>query len=228
MKKLVVLLSAILLTACGTTQYNAEYNRQEKLATQAIDKAPDWMSQLPKSESTVFENGTAIHPDFAMADLMAKTMAYAKICTAAGGTVRQQTKMYGNDLGTSVEMAVRSLCPDVDITGVKTMEMKHVAEGNRIRTYVLVALPTGHNNVLKMSKDSRDRAPKAFKELDEITTGKPSPVTQPQSKSNNKVETVPTTSGEVKLLDVDNEAYKQQRAEALEKPGAVIVQTTVQ
>ena len=223
MKKLVVLMSAILLTACGTTTYNAEYSRQEKLATQAIDKAPDWMAQLPKSESTVFENGTAVHPDYAMSDLMAKTMAYAKICTAAGGSVRQQTKMYGNDLGTSVEMAVRSLCPDVDITGVKTVEMKHVAEGNRIRTYVLVALPTGHNNVLKMAKDSRDRAPKAFQELDEITTGKPSPVAKPQTKS----ETVPTTSGELKLLDVDNEAYRKQRAEALQKPGAVVGQLTV-
>jgi hypothetical protein len=38
---------------------------------------------------------------------------------------------------------------------------------------------------------------------------------------------VPTTSGEVKLLDVDNAEYKQKRDEALAKPGAVIGQTVV-
>ena len=39
--------------------------------------------------------------------------------------------------------------------------------------------------------------------------------------------TVPTTGGEVKLLDVDNAEYRQKRDEALAKPGAVIGQTTV-
>jgi hypothetical protein len=39
--------------------------------------------------------------------------------------------------------------------------------------------------------------------------------------------TVPAAGGEFKLLDVDNAEYKQRRAEALEKPGAVVGQTTV-
>jgi hypothetical protein len=39
--------------------------------------------------------------------------------------------------------------------------------------------------------------------------------------------TVPTTSGELKLLDVDNAEYRQKRAEALQKPGAVVGQTVV-
>lgn len=230
MKKLVILLSAVLASACSTTYQSAEFAQQRKMATQAVEQAPNWMAQLPKSESSVFENGTAIHPDFAMSDLVAKTMAYAKICTAAGGTVRSQVKMYGNDLGTSVEMAVRSMCPDVDITGVKTVEMKHVAEGNRIRTYVLVELPIGTNNILKQAKDARDRAPKAFRELDAITSGQPVPVDKPKSKpkADNDAETVSTTEGTLKLLDVDNEVYKQKRAEALKKEGAVIGQLTIQ
>jgi hypothetical protein len=39
--------------------------------------------------------------------------------------------------------------------------------------------------------------------------------------------TVPTTSGELKLLDVDNAEYRQKRSEALQKPGAVVGQTVV-
>jgi hypothetical protein len=47
--------------------------------------------------------------------------------------------------------------------------MKHVAEGNRIRTYVLVALPLGSKNIAKSTKDIGNRSGDAFKELDGIT-----------------------------------------------------------
>jgi hypothetical protein len=47
--------------------------------------------------------------------------------------------------------------------------MKHVAEGNRIRTYVLVALPLGSKNVAKSAKDIQNRSGEAFKELDNVT-----------------------------------------------------------
>jgi hypothetical protein len=40
-------------------------------------------------------------------------------------------------------------------------------------------------------------------------------------------ETVKTGTTELKLLDVDNVEYKQKRAEALIKPGAVIGQMTI-
>jgi hypothetical protein len=131
------------------------------------------MSKLPKESGVIYENGTAVSSDFAMADLKAKTIAYTKICTGAGGKVRSQMKMYRADNeGASVEQSeliARSICPDVDITGVETVEMKHVAEGNRIRSYVLVALPMGSKNVMKSTKDIQNRSVDAFKELDSIT-----------------------------------------------------------
>lgn len=217
-----------MLAACGSNpakQAQVDYERQEKLVTQSVDKAPEWMFKLPKSPNAVYENGTSVSLDFSMADMKAKAIAYAKICTAAGGRVRSQTKVYRADNeGASVEqseMVIRSMCPDVDITGVETVEMKHVAEGNRIRSYVLVALPIGAGNVMKSTKEAKERAPEAFKELDEVTTGKKSEA--PAKKS----DTVSTNEGEFKLLEVDNEAYKQKRAEALEKPGAVVGQVTV-
>lgn len=193
MKKLAVMLSlTAMLGACSTTQPVASkqdvapvYTNPVVANTQsAVMQAPEWMTKLPKSANAVYENGTATSSDFGMADLKAKTMAYTKICTAAGGKIRSQMKMYKSDTGEasteSTELAVRSLCPDVDLTGIETVEMKHVAEGTRIRTYVLVALPTGAANVLKTNKDNVRRAPDAFKELDEITTGKVSAVGEPK------------------------------------------------
>jgi len=170
----------LVLSACGTSPVNQsqnqradDYQQQALVAKQAISEAPEWMSRLPKESGVIYENGTAISSDFSMADLKAKTMAYVKICTSAGGKVRSQMKMYRADTDAASveksELTVRSLCPDVDITGVETVEMKHVSEGNRIRTYVLVALPLGSKNVARSTKDIQNNSGAAFKDLDGIT-----------------------------------------------------------
>lgn len=273
----------LMLSACGTNpvqqiqnQQQDDYRAQAKVAKQAISEAPHWMSKLPKESGVIYENGTAISSDFSMADLKAKTMAYVKICTGAGGKVRSQMKMYRADSDASSieqsELTVRSLCPDVDISGVETVEMKHVAEGNRIRTYVLVALPLGSKNVAKSAKDIQNRSGDAFKELDGITkdareqntSGAPAiipvapnrveQVMPPLSPISSSPFIAPTTNsnefllGSVKairndvvivhgvndadkkigLLGSNNPEYVARRAEALQKPGALIGQVSVE
>jgi hypothetical protein len=241
MKKLAIALTVTgILTACGTsgTNYSAMYSGQNQVQTaqmkSAIEQAPVWMSRLPKAPGYIFENGTATSGDFGFADMKAKTMAYAKICTAAGGKIRQQTKIFRSDSGDSSvdqsELAIRSMCADIDITGVETVEMKHVSEGNRIRTYVLVALPLGDKNVLKSTRDAQTRAPEAFKELDEVTSGKkPTEVTPVAPQRGNEVSVArpdgSTTT--LNLMPVDNAEYKARRDEALKKPGAVVGQVTI-
>ena len=225
------------LSACGSTgsnysaQYSTSNNLQSAQAKSAVEQAPVWMSKLPKAPGYVFENGTATSGDFAFADIKAKTMAYAKICTAAGGKVRSQVKMFKSDNGNASveqsEMAMRSMCPDVDITGVETVEMKHVADGNRIRTYVLVALPIGSANTMKTTKESARNSKEAFQELDEITgNSKAEPATTPKGQEISVVRPDGST-GTLNLLQVENEEYKARRAEAIKKPGAVVGQVTI-
>jgi hypothetical protein len=239
MKKLVIASAvATVLTACGTsgTNYSAQYsnnNLQSAQMSSAISQAPEWMSKLPKAPGYVFENGTATSTDFGFADIKAKTIAYSKICTAAGGKVRSQVKMYQADSGEAnterSEMAVRSMCPDVDISGVETVEMKHVADGNRIRTYVLVALPTAG----RANKDATRSAREAFKELDDMAReqkgdghSEVTPVT-PAKGPEVSVVRPDGTSSTLNLMPVENAEYKARREEALKKPGAVIGQVTV-
>lgn len=240
MKKLLIVGSVVgLLSACGTTGQYANYQPTQSGPTvaqqqSAIDRAPEWMFKLPKAPGVVFENGTATSNDFAMADMKAKTIAYAKICTAAGGKVRSQTKVYSVDDGTNTkensEMAIRSICPDVNISGVETVEMKHVAEGNRIRTYVLVALSASARD----NQDTKRSAKEAFKELDEITGNKPisdsndAAGANTQKGDNVSVVNPDGTKSTLNLLPVDNAAYKAKRDEALQKPGAVVGHTTVE
>jgi hypothetical protein len=237
MKKLLIVVAVTgLLSACGSTKHQTRADLYPTGPTpsqqsNAISQAPEWMTKLPKSANAVYESATATSGDFAMADMKAKAIAYAKICTAAGGKVRSQTKVFTQDNGTTTtemsEMAIRSICPDVDITGVETVEMKHVADGNRIRTYVLVALPIGNANTMKTAKETVRNSKEAFEELDEITTGKPS-VGSPARKGNNVSVVQPNgTSSTLTLLPVDNADYQAKRAEALKKPGAVVGQITI-
>jgi hypothetical protein len=183
-----------LLSACGTTQDHyekratAERERLEKQAENAVDQAPDWMIDVPISNNAVFETGTGISLDWSMSDIKAKADAYGKICMAAGGTVNQRTKIYRADSEkTSTEfseMAMRTGCNEVDLTGVEVKKIKHIAEGGRIRTYVLVALPTGDANLLKKAKDAHaermvmaGQKDAAFRELDtQVETAKPKKV----------------------------------------------------
>jgi hypothetical protein len=183
MKKTLLLIPiAAVLAACGTTdpyqkRADNERERQTRYVEKAIDQAPKWMTQPPLSNSAVYEAGSAVSADYSMADIKAKADAYGKICMAAGGTVSQRTKIYRTDserASTEMsEMAMRTSCSTVDLTGVEVKEIKRVAEGTRFRTYVLVALPTGDANILRRVKEeakqrefAQNRADKVFKELD--------------------------------------------------------------
>lgn len=184
MKKILIASAvAVILTGCGTTdpftkRAEAERERQERSAQTAISNAPKWMTELPKSTSAVYENGTAVSSDMSMSVNKAKTLAFGKICMAAGGTVNQQSKIYRTDSESAStefsELAIKSSCRGVDISGVEIMDTKMVQDGGRIRTYVLVALPTGDANAIVKARDARDqrrtaeiRSREAFKEMDQ-------------------------------------------------------------
>lgn len=186
MRKLLILMPVVaLMAACSSTPretydrraYEAEQKR-EQYAERAIDKAPKWMTELPKSNAAVYANGTAVSGDFSMADEKAKTIAFGKICMAAGGEVDKNSRMFRADVGEqSVEnssVAIRSMCRTVDVTGAEVVEIKRLSEGSRFRSYVLVALPTGAANPIQQRRDQQRaqrsvqaQSDAAFRELDQ-------------------------------------------------------------
>jgi hypothetical protein len=205
MKKALAIIPLIALVACSATkpapisqapvlpteQYDnraavAQINRETQV-NQSISQAPVWMNKLPESTNAVYANGSAVSSDMSMADYKAKLFAFGKICMAAGGKVSQQSKVFMQDTTEASmeisELAIKSMCPAVDITGTEIKEVKRIAEGGRFRTYVLLALPTGDANALQLRKDKlklRDRAEQrsteAFKEMDKNAEPVPAPV----------------------------------------------------
>jgi len=189
MKKTLILLPLVAsLAACGTFSSKDPYERRadeireqrEKLVERSLDKAPKWMTELPKSTGAVYAAGTAVSGDFSMADDKAKTIALGKICIAAGGTVDKQSKVFimdtQNGSTEASEMAIRSMCKNVDVTGAVVHDIKRMSEGGRYRSYILVALPIGEANQLRqqrvneqLSRTSEARSREAFSELDNKT-----------------------------------------------------------
>lgn len=187
MKKILLLVPMVaVLAACSSSprdpyerQVKEQRERQERHVERSIKHAPKWMAELPSSANAVYANGTAVSGDFSMADYKAKMFAYGKICVAAGGTVSQQGRIFMQDTADASyetsELAIRTMCPSVDVTGVEIKEIHRVAEGSRYRSYVLVALPTGDANALQQRRDrmrmqnrAQNRSVEAFKELDLI------------------------------------------------------------
>ena len=185
MKKVFTLLPIVaVMAACSSTPKDdyekraaAVESKREAAVEKAISKAPGWMTELPVSNSAVYANGTAVSNDMSMADYKAKLFAYGKICMAAGGRVNQQAKVFMQDTAVASteisELAIKSMCPGVDITGTEIKEVKRISEGGRFRTYVLLALPTGDANALQKRKDqlklnerAEQRSKEAFQELD--------------------------------------------------------------
>jgi len=170
------------LAACSTTDtYSKRADNvreaENKAVERSVDRAPKWMSKMPESKDAVYATGTAVSPQWAMSDEKARLMAFSHICMAAGGTVDKNSKTFLSDTeSTSAEVSettIRAKCANVDITGAEIVDKVHAAENGKIRTYVLVALPTGEANSLQVRKDkiraaesARKRAEAAFKELE--------------------------------------------------------------
>lgn len=184
MRKIALFALVSLLAACSSSPKDSydrriaeERQRRDTAIDRAISQAPKWMSELPTSANAVFANGSAASADLGMADNKAKLMAYGKICMAAGGRVDQRSRVFMQDYGDAnlenSELAIRSICPTVNITGVEVREIKRVSENGRFRSYVLVALPTGDANALQRRQDqlqlrqqAQQRGDQAFREMD--------------------------------------------------------------
>ena len=158
--------------------------------------------------------------------------------------VRSLTKSYRADSGDALNERFEQTIQKTtngELIGAQRVDSRATHDGRYYKVYVLIRYPLGENNVLRKErnqvqarKESELRSGRAHQELDQVHKNQ----TEQQERSDQqlreqvgpRVETVKpvnTSQTELKLLDVDNEEYKQKRAEALAKPNAVIGQITL-
>ena len=187
---------AVLLAACASTPSEVyerrafqEQQRQQEFRDKAVAAVPEWCKSIPRSNTAVYACGEGESNSLAHAITKAKNSAYGEICMASGGTVDKDARTFHMDTGTSdVESsrsAIRSVCQNVDITGVENVSQingepgtKVIASARGYRAFVLVALPTGDANPMQTRKDrlrlneeARRQEEQAFREMDQRRQG---------------------------------------------------------
>jgi hypothetical protein len=141
------------------------------------------------------------------------------------------------------------------IVGAQRVDTKLTQAGGTYQMFCLLRYPLAENNLLRKELERRQakresdlRSARAHQDMqaegerrrlqseadDRKLKEEIGP--RPESKRSDPVsnppavkggDTVSTSQGQLQLLDVDNEEYKQRRAEALKKPGAVVGQTSI-
>jgi hypothetical protein len=214
--------------------------------------APEWFVRLPAStETMVYGAGTAVSTDEQMAYDKARLFAERKLVEQAHAVITTQTKTFQNDTGTDLQSRFETVTrknAQGQIVGVQQVDSQAHFDGRQYKVYVLIRLPIGEANTQQAAqqraqsqREAEFRARRAEQEMDrnqgaiqkqrEEADLRMREDLGPQSLAPGEafVQPVPqpSTPATVKLLDVDNEEYRQRRDAALQKPGAVIGHITV-
>jgi len=214
----------------------------------AVVSAPEWFVRLPEDTADMmFAAGTATSVDEQMAYNKARMFAEQKLIESITAKIRSQTKSYRADSGDALnerfEQTIQKTASG-ELIGAQRVDSRVTHDGRTYKVYVLIRYPLGENNVLRKErnqtqtrKESELRAARAHQELEQSQASEAVQQERadrqlretigPRPEPLKPLDAVNTSQGEIKLLDVDNEEYKQKRAEALAKPNAVIGQITL-
>ena len=211
-----------------------------------VPQAPAWFVNLPPDTADMtFAVGTATSTDEQMAYDKARMAAERKLVEQMYSRITTQTNSYKADRGSvTIEnyQQVTRKNANGELSGAQRVDSRATHDGQYYKVYVLLRLPTGASNTMQTRRDQtrmqreaeiRGRVAERDMDANEARDQKREQDADsalerrltPQSRVAPVI--VPTASGEVKLLDVDNAEYRQKRDEALVKPGAVLGQTTV-
>ena len=200
---------------------------------------PPWYVKAPAStDEYMFITGTGLSSDLSMSRAKALLDAQHQLASKLNGIIDAATRQQRKDTAGTVNsdytsITIRKNIIETSITGHHLEDSKIQAENRGYRTFVLVRYPVGDANKLLRQQeqiDSKKQDEDAIidKELNK-SQSKVVSVVVPQAlpPAATVVETRPVPVSELKLMEVDNEEYKKRRAEALQKPGAVVGNITL-
>jgi hypothetical protein len=185
---------------------------------------PAWYIKAPAStDEYVFVTGTGISTNLSMSRSKAMMDAQGQLASKINGVIdgatRQSQKDEAGDVSEDyTSQVIRRRIIETSIAGHHLEDSRVVAENKSYRTFVLVRYPVGKANqfLKKKGSGSTQNIDSAIdRELGVTPSAAPATTLTPVPLSQND------------LLDVDNEEYRQRRAEALEKPGAEVYRFTL-
>lgn len=209
-----------------------------KLTSPPTIDLPPWYVKAPAStQEYLYLAGTGISTDLAMSRSKALLDAQSQLASQLNGmidaVVRQQRRDNAGEMANDLTSSfIRKRILDTSLTGWYLEDTKILPEDKKYRTFVLIRYPLGDANKLLKLKERQEDRKQDDAEVDREIQNANRPVSQ-SSRSDSVVvspivaETRPVPINQLQLLDVENEEYKRRRAEALQKPNAVIGTITV-
>ena len=256
MKLSVIALALVAVMGTAQAQTQPHPYAMNTAPVSAPPSTPAWFTRLPEdTPDMIFSAAVGTSVDEQMAYDKARMQAERKLVELMSARVRSNVKSYRNDRGDSMQESTEitvNKTADGELIGAQRVDSQATFDGRVYRVYVLLRYPLAQNNTLRREREGtqskreadlraaraqqdleretqrqRDQAEAADRRLKEEIgprSDAPAPAATPTT---TPTQSVNTTEGPVKLLDVDNAEYRQKRAEALAKPGAVIGQTVV-
>ena len=257
MKLSVIALALVASMGAAQAQTQPHPYAMNQAPVVAPPAAPAWFTRLPEdTPDMIFSAAVGASVDEQMAYDKARMQAERKLVEMLSSKIRSNVKSYRNDRGDSMQESteiVVNKTADGELIGAQRVDSQATFDGRTYRVYVLLRYPLAQNNTLRREREGAQakreadlRAARAQQDLERETqrqrtdaeaadrrlkeeigprpevTVTPIPTPTPAT-----AQTVNTSEGPVKLLDVDNADYKKKRDEALVKPGAVIGQSVV-
>jgi len=230
---------------------------QGKLDSPLTIDIPSWFIKAPPTtDDFVYVTGTGYSSDLAMSREKALLDAQMKLADKINGEINALIKQQKNDNAGNVyndktSLTIKKVIARTSITGYHLEDSRIVAENRNYRTFVLLRYPMGDANRLlkdKLQRESQNNdsdeanqrdldneieQSKPAKKVSKVAPASPDVVVTPIAPagpvSAAPVNSVPVAGGgSINLMQVDNAEYKAKREAALQKPGAVVGQVTLQ
>lgn len=209
-----ILACSLGLITAGCTTFSKDPNKTVEIPANKLDNIPQWyLAKDPEDKKHIVVVATDISRDmqFAIdkATLNAKIQLASRLKTDVDSLMRESTTESGNTGSGNVEREIDRVSKVRVKQALGFFKRENVAvfrEGDNYRAYVQYKISIEDVHQFTRKGDNKSREDR-LKELD-----------------GEKVSSAPN----VDLLDVNNEEYTRLRAEALQKPNAVVQRYTIQ
>lgn len=208
------LASLIVLSGCST--FKADPNKTVEVPANKLDNIPQWyLAKDPDDNKFIVVTATDTSKDMQFAIDKATINAKIQIAERLKTDVNSVTRESTLENGQTVEREIDRVSKVQVKQAIGFFKRENIAvfkEGDVYRAYVQFKIATEDAQRLTRPANTGKTRDDRFKNLDEEPAPAVVSAVQPRG---------------IELLPVDNEEYKKRRDEALQKPGAVIGQTTV-
>ena len=168
MTKVITVLLALLVSACASkdplirSAEQAKENRADEVA-RVLKKRPNWYEKgCVQSNEIACAMAIGESNDIQASEDIALELAKGKICDTAGGTVDKVTKTFRTQEGTNAivtsKTAIRSVCDEVDVSGLVVGNKEVIALNDKFLTYIEVKIMLEGNPIRDRKEQARLKA----------------------------------------------------------------------